>query len=72
MLRRGNISDVMSERLGAIHTLVRQLGLVNEIDQHLHLLRLVLSHKRALTKRRYSLRVYSLLPRDTESVEPCG
>jgi Transposase DDE domain group 1 len=52
MLRGGNLHYEMAERtgalgcggLGAIHTLAQQLGLVEEIDQHLHLLKVHLPY----------------------------
>src|SRR5262245_11926982 len=52
MLRGGNLHYEMAERsgavgcggLGAIHTLAQRLGLVEEIDQHLHLLKVHLPY----------------------------
>jgi len=52
ILRGGNLQYEISERtgaigcggLGALHTLSRQLGLVDEIDRHLHLLKVHLPY----------------------------
>jgi hypothetical protein len=52
MLRGGNLRYEMAERagavgcggLGAMHTLVQRLGLVKEIDEHLHLLKVHLPY----------------------------
>lgn len=52
MLRGGNLQYEMGERAGAvgcggvgvIHSLVQRLGLVSEIDEHLHLLKVHLPY----------------------------
>ena len=57
MMRGGNIHYEVSEKtrahayggMGAIHTMAQRLGLVEEIDQHLHLLKIHLPIMRAIT-----------------------